>query len=158
MSDEQNKPTNWGSAVISVPNSSPEGKKHDSGKPQAELIPVPGLLEVIKVLTFGATKYDPWNWAKGMKWSRLIGAILRHTFAYMMGETRDPETGLSHMAHVACSALFLITYEQRSLGEDDRHKYETKPTVDFLSAQHVPSQINDLLQSSFERYYLKSRK
>lgn len=67
-----------------------------------------------------------WNWAKGFTWSRLIGAALRHLFAFARGEDRDPESGLSHLAHAGCCILFLITHERCKLGTDDRYKMETK--------------------------------
>lgn len=63
-----------------------------------------------------------WNWAKGFTWSRLIGAALRHLFAFARGEDRDPESGLSHLAHAGCCILFLITHERCKLGTDDRFK------------------------------------
>jgi hypothetical protein len=37
-----------------------------------------------------------------------------------MGEDKDPETGFSHLSHVGCCALFLIAYELRGAGLDDR--------------------------------------
>jgi len=98
-----------------------EGKKHDQDKIRMELLPWPALEEIAKVLTFGAKKYDDWNWAKGMSWSRLLGAILRHFCAWARGDSIDKETGLSHLAHIGCCVLFLLTYEKEQLGVDDRH-------------------------------------
>jgi hypothetical protein len=60
------------------------------------------------------------NWRKGMAWHRLFGAALRHLWAWYRGEKADPETGLSHLAHAACCVLFLLTYELKGLGTDDR--------------------------------------
>lgn len=100
------------------------GKKFDNGKVRLELLPWPALIEVGKVLTFGALKYSPWNWSKGMSWSRLVGAAQRHLSAWIHREERDEETGLSHLAHAACCILFLMTYEIFNLGEDDRHGFK----------------------------------
>lgn len=100
------------------------GVKHDQGKVPLHLLPTEALREVAKVLAFGAQKYDPWNWKKGMDWSRLHGAALRHLFAWAEGEEGDPETGLSHLAHAACCVLFLLTYEVLDLGTDDRWRKE----------------------------------
>ncbi len=100
------------------------GKKFDAGKVRLELLPSRALREVARVLTFGAKKYGDWNWAKGMKWSRLYGATQRHLTAWVDGEDNDPETGISHLAHAACSMLFLLVYQARGLGTDDRHKFE----------------------------------
>lgn len=96
--------------------------KFDGGKTRLDLLPFDALFEVADVQAFGARKYSEHNWCKGMKWSRLIGAALRHIFAWSMGQDRDPETGLSHLAHAGCCILFLIAYQRRGVGEDDRFK------------------------------------
>lgn len=100
--------------------------KHDAGKIPMELLPAPALEEIARVLQFGAKKYAAWNWAKGFGWTRLAGAALRHLFAWVNGEDRDPESGLSHLAHAGCCILFLITHERCGLGTDDRHRLNTK--------------------------------
>lgn len=88
------------------------GKKYDTGKPRMDLLPAAALEEIAKVLAFGAQKYDSWNWARGIAYSRLAGAALRHLFARMRGEVNDPESGLPHLAHVGCCVLFLIWMEK----------------------------------------------
>jgi hypothetical protein len=103
-----------------------EGKKFDTGKVPLELLPTEALREVAKVLAWGAKTYDRWNWKKGMKWSRLAGAAKRHLYAWLEREEKDPETGLSHLAHLGCCTLFLLTYELLGIGEDDRWKAEEK--------------------------------
>lgn len=105
-----------------------EGKKHDSGKRPMSLVPVDAKRLLADVLAFGADKYDPWNWARGMKWSRLIDAAYRHLDSWAEGEDKDPETGLSHLGHLLCCAAFLAVYELRGIGQDDRQKWEeSKP-------------------------------
>lgn len=96
------------------------GNKFDGEKVRLHLLPTEAIEEVGKVLTFGAMKYGERNWEKGLAWSRCFGAALRHLFAWWRGESLDPETGLSHMAHAACCVLFLLSYEMRSTGTDDR--------------------------------------
>lgn len=100
------------------------GTKHDGEKVRLELLPTRALEEIGKVLTFGAKKYDAWNWAKGFAWSRLIGATFRHLFAFARGEDKDPETGLSHLAHAGCCILFLLEHFLGGLGTDDRFKWK----------------------------------
>lgn len=96
------------------------GRKDDSGKIRHELLPTDVLDEVGRVLTRGANKYGDRNWEKGMAWNRVIGAALRHLFAVMRGEDRDPETGLLHSAHAICCMMFLCGYQIRKIGTDDR--------------------------------------
>ena len=48
---------------MSVENGSKKmGRKHDLGKPDFSLMPPNAELEVVKVLTYGASKYDRDNW------------------------------------------------------------------------------------------------
>lgn len=97
-----------------------EGVKYDKGKARYELIPTEALQGLAEVLTFGAEKYDPRNWEKGMDWGRVFGALQRHLWAWWNGEDTDPETGMSHLHHAACCVAFLQTYEARGIGNDDR--------------------------------------
>lgn len=84
--------------------------KKDAGKVGLQLLPFEALEEIAKVLDFGAQKYAAHKWRDGMKWSRLLGALLRHTFAWARGQDTDPETGRSHLAHAGCCVVFLLAY------------------------------------------------
>lgn len=97
-----------------------EGKKLDQDKVRMELLPDDSLVAISKVLTFGAKKYESRNWEKGMHWDRVYGAALRHLTAWHGGEDKDPETGMSHLWHAGCCLMFLIAYENRGIGKDDR--------------------------------------
>lgn len=100
-----------------------EAHKNDVGKPRVELIPPLALIEIGRVLEFGAKKYGANNWRNGMDWSRLQGAALRHLLAWFGGESKDAESDLSHLAHAACCLLFLMECEEKQIGRDDRpHK------------------------------------
>ena len=98
-----------------------EGIKFDSGKSyRPELITPEFIFELSEVLAYGAKKYEDRNWEKGMKWSRPFGALMRHLWAWWKGEDKDEETGFSHLAHAACNVMFLLTFESRRIGADDR--------------------------------------
>lgn len=97
------------------------GTKHDAGKVRLELLSVDALVAIAEVLGHGAEKYTDNNWRGGFKWSRLYGAVLRHLTSHMNGQSIDPESGLSHLAHAACGMMFLIEHEVRGLGVDDRY-------------------------------------
>jgi hypothetical protein len=49
-------------------------------------------------------------------------ALLRHTFKFIRGETYDEETGLHHMAHVMCNAMFLVNWSVTHPELDDRYR------------------------------------
>lgn len=100
-----------------------EGTKYDNGKPSTTLLPSKPLLEIAKVLDYGAKKYEAHNWRKGIKYSRVLSAAQRHLLAWNEGENNDPETNITHLAHAACNILFLLQYEIDGMNEfDDRHK------------------------------------
>ena len=112
-------------ATISSPNwreevPVPKFIKDDNAKTRYDLLPPELLEETARVLTFGAQKYSAHNWAQGASWSRYFSAMMRHMWAWWRGEDNDPETGFSHLAHAACCLSFLIAYQRRGLGEDDR--------------------------------------
>lgn len=96
--------------------------KFDSDKPRMELMSPVALNKLSQVLTFGAKKYADNNWRNGINYTRLLGAILRHVFAYLSGESKDPESGLSHIAHAMCGCMFLLEYEATKPQFDDRYK------------------------------------
>lgn len=72
----------------------------------------PALFDVARVLTFGAQKYGPNNWQGLADYeNRYYAALLRHLYAFGGGEAKDPESGLHHLAHAGCCALFLLAKE-----------------------------------------------
>lgn len=97
------------------------GSKFDGGKPRLELLDSGAIEDLAKVLTFGATKYDAHNWRKGIEVSRLVGAALRHLFAFLRGEDLDPESGLPHVAHAMCNCMFILAMMRDRRDLDDRY-------------------------------------
>lgn len=98
-----------------------EAVKFDTDKAPMSLISRRAIEEEAKVMAFGATKYGRDNWRKGMEFSRLMDACLRHVYAFADGEDLDKETGLSHLAHARCCLAFLLEYEGKKIGKDDRY-------------------------------------
>jgi hypothetical protein len=90
-----------------------EGTKLDTGKPRWDLLPIDEAEDVVRVLTFGAVKYEAYNWqlVKGARW-RYLAAGFRHLAEWMRGNRLDAETGLPHLAHAACNLLFLAWFDR----------------------------------------------
>ena len=94
-------------------------------KIRTDLIPPEAIRGTARVLTYGAKKYDDRNWERGLDYSRIYGALLRHILAWWEGEDLDPESGLNHLHHVGCCAMFLQTFVERGMNWcDDRPKPE----------------------------------
>jgi hypothetical protein len=91
------------------------GKMHE----RFDLFPVEGLQAYSRVAEFGAKKYAPWNWAKGLPRMQIAASLIRHLWAYMRGEDNDAESGLSHADHVLWNAVALVYHHDRGM-EDDR--------------------------------------
>lgn len=101
---------------------SDKATKHDAEKVRLDLLPFAAVEEIGKVFTYGAKKYADHNYRLGMKRSRLLGAALRHLFAWARGIDRDEESGHLHLAHAGCCVLMLLDADLHNLGTDDRWK------------------------------------
>jgi hypothetical protein len=104
------------------------GAKYDGEKIQWDLLPFDALEEVARVYTLGAKKYAPRNWEKGISYMRIVGALLRHLMARVMGETYDAENGQRHSASVVWNALTLLAYELRTM---DGGAFDDRPRAQF---------------------------
>lgn len=113
------------------------GVKFDGDKVRMDLLPPELLFAVAKILSFGSKKYSPRNWEQGMSWGRVFAALMRHMWAWWGGEDKDPETGESHLWHAGCCIAFLIAYEARGVGTDDRHKAEDPPSAVQSDEHHT---------------------
>ena len=109
------------------------GIKNDAGKPKMELLSHDALVEVAKVMGFGASKYGRFNYRGGINYSRLIGAAYRHLGALNSGEDVDSETGLSHAAHFGACALMLLDMLREHPELDDRYR-PTKNMIEPMIA------------------------
>jgi len=86
--------------------------KNDLGKPMMNLLPFESLEAVAMILNHGAKTYGKNTWQKVENAKeRYEAALLRHLTAYKKGEKTDKESGLSHLAHMACNALFMLWFE-----------------------------------------------
>ncbi len=94
----------------------PKGLKYDQGKDRWDLLPFGTVKQIVKVLTFGAKKYEDNSWQEvdgGRK--RYYAAAMRHMDAWWGGEKSDPESGLHHLSHAACCMLFLIWLDNKDI-------------------------------------------
>jgi len=110
------------------------GAKQTAGKLPLELTPWLSVMEMVRVLEFGAQKYDAWNWSKGLKYMSCIASTMRHLLKFMAGEDLDEESGLSHIAHAMCNCAFLLHFVRMGGGTDDR----PKALHGMMSALSVP--------------------
>ena len=87
---------------------------------QQEFGPLEVLSLTAQAMEYGIGKYGRNNWKKGMEWSRLADAALRHLSAVLVGEDYfDEESGLSHLAHGLASLHMLLGNIDMKIGTND---------------------------------------
>jgi hypothetical protein len=109
-------------AITTIKKQLGQALKFDQNKLPLNLLSTEALNQTAAVLQFGAQKYAEHNWRAGFAWSRPLAAAMRHLTAFNDGEDRDPESGLSHLAHAACCIMFLLEFEKTHPELDDRYK------------------------------------
>lgn len=93
------------------------GAKLDKGKNRLDLVMsgfANALIAVGEIGTFGAAKYTDDGWMdvpNGQQ--RYTDAMLRHYFKESMGEYLDPDSRLTHAAHLAWNALARLELQLR---------------------------------------------
>lgn len=108
--------------------------KADGGKIKPRLLVdgVPNaLMAVSSVLTYGAHKYEEHSW-KRVNIDRYRDAMIRHQLADAMEPgSYDDESGLLHLAHFVCNALFILEDRLSGMSKEERveaMKWKEPPT------------------------------
>jgi len=87
--------------------------RYNEGKLKWGLVHWPSLSPLVSVLMFGAEKYAPENWKKGLDRREILESTQRHLIALFEGEENDPESKLSHAGHVMCNMMFYIFFTNK---------------------------------------------
>lgn len=95
--------------------------KHDEGKAPLSILTMESLVAEAKAFQYGEKKYkDKHNYKKGMEWSRMLDASMRHIVAFSGKEDFDNESSLNHLWHAKACLAMLIYYYENNVGTDDR--------------------------------------
>lgn len=120
------------------------GERKNEGKLKYELLEPFAIEQIVKIFTKGSIKYAPFNWLKGMSWSKMIASMKRHISAFENGKDYDKDpncegcksgncinhTGELHIALAAWNALALTSYYKYFPQGDDRlHTFVQKPKI-----------------------------
>ena len=102
---------------------SPEqANRYNEGKLQWDLMHLSSFEPMIRVLEFGAKKYEKDQWKKGFPIRQIYNSLIRHMIAFMNGEDNDPESGLPHIGHIQCNIMFMAYVLENHPHFDDRSK------------------------------------
>lgn len=140
-----------------------EGKvqatKFDGTKVQTSLFPVRAYLATCKVFTYGGQKYSIGNWKEGdgFKYTRLLNAMDRHIKAFQMGEDKDNETGMPHLAHAMCCLAMLLEACETNTGIDDRTEGQIVDPGAYRYDMNLPIEALNFLKTLEEMQKANSK-
>ncbi len=105
--------------AVALPDNNPKSV-YGVRKAPLHLNPAGSLVDMAWVFNLGAEKYGAYNWRQNSVSATVyVAALLRHVHAWYDGETIDPESGMSHVAHaMACAAIILDAQHTGNLIDD----------------------------------------
>lgn len=112
------------------------GTKNDNGKAPMHFLTREFLEGTAKAQGFGSRKYGDFNFTKGIEYTRLLDAAMRHITAFTWGENKDPESLESHISHAAANLNMLMFMISHRPEMDDRYKH-----ADSEHLKHVKIQM-----------------
>lgn len=99
------------------------GMKFNEGKVKLRMMPQSTLVGPARVLMFGAEKYEPDNWKKGIPFSELMESHDRHCMKFWEPEydDLDEESRLNHLDHAIINLMFIRYFQLMAMNHlDDR--------------------------------------
>lgn len=109
------------SLVAELSKKKTQGLRYNDGKLKWSYVHFESLEPMVRVLMFGAQKYEPFNWQKGLKKEEVLESAMRHLTRMIDGEIDDKESGLPHVGHLMCNAMF---YQYMVLRDENNEKSE----------------------------------
>lgn len=80
--------------------------RFNAGKRKWSLVHFKSLEPLVLALEYGANKYSPDNWKKGLDKREIIDSTIRHLTAMADGEMIDEESGNKHLGHAMANLMF----------------------------------------------------
>lgn len=122
-----------------MPQVTTKADRYNEGKPQISypLSARYALEGIAKVMEYGAIKYDRDNWKKGLDLNSTLDSLLRHITKLLDGEEVDEESGLPHLDHIACNALFAAYHHNGR-----KAKHEEENTQNLINSLGFSAQLN----------------
>lgn len=103
--------------------------KADHGKIRYDLVPVNAEEGIARVFTYGAQKYDDYNWLKSEHPERYYAAARRHMAAMRRGEWLDRESDLPHVDHALVSLIMYRELVNKLSSQPLQKAQESNPLV-----------------------------
>jgi hypothetical protein len=107
-------------------------------KPRLDLLEHSADIEIAAALLTGAAKYGVGNYRNVPIAARVYGAaIKRHVGAWLEGQELDPESGLSHLAHIGANVHVLFGALDAGTLQDDRGPAERSEDQEARPSKQV---------------------
>lgn len=94
-----------------------KGLRYNTGKRKWSLVHFKSLEPMIEVMEFGMKKYARDNWKEGFDKQEILESLQRHLAKLFDGEEIDQESGLQHIGHILCNAMFYSYYASKETNE-----------------------------------------
>lgn len=78
------------------------------------------------------------NWWKGGSYRGFAASIKRHMAAWLSGEEWDKESHMPHLWHAATDLMFLLSWQNRGVGQDDRLKEQSITGISHEPIHRLP--------------------
>ncbi len=115
-----------------------------NSKIDTSLVPFELIAMAAVGLNYGAEKYTPHNFEKGLHMSDLLNSIDRHNRALMAGECYDEDSNLPHLALLASSVAMLCHNVLSGAVVND-----ITPRLDNHSVAGISTSAQNMLQECF---------
>jgi hypothetical protein len=103
--------------------------RYNQNKPKWSLIHYGSLEPLVRVMEYGAVKYAPENWKKGLDNKAVLESLMRHLVKLMDGEKYDQESGLQHIGHIMANAMFYSYFDNKLNENKEGSIEESKETI-----------------------------
>jgi len=80
--------------------------RYNEGKPKWHLVDFESLIPLVRVLEYGAVKYEPFNWKKEMKREDVLDSMMRHMVSLISNKEIDEESKQHEIGHIMANAMF----------------------------------------------------
>jgi hypothetical protein len=105
--------------------------RYNEGKIEWSLVDFKALEPMVRVLMFGAKKYSPNNWKKGLPIDKILDSMIRHLVEIQEGKALDEESRELIVGHVLCNAMFLSHFVQKEIQQPSE-----KATTEIVKGTH----------------------
>ena len=139
--------------IIVVKDTNPKDAA-GSARIDATLVSPFSIAEMALAMEEGAAKYGAFNYTVvGVKARVYIGAAMRHLWKYLLGESRDPKTGVHHLGSVMACAGILIDAEVRGKLNDDRPPSEKSASTWLDGMEARVKKVRGVFSTFSPRHY-----